>query len=251
VFGKFFNPIWHLAKKLKFYMLWLYVKSNNCLSMAKKSPIATDLAEFNEVCLKSRVQTDFNDHLTTLFTEALSQNPEVIVELGTRGGESTFVLERIANLCNSVLISVDLDDCSKSSRYPGWLFVQSDDIQFSRKFKKWCIKHKIKPEINLLFIDTSHLYAHTIEEIENLFPHLAKRGKVIFHDTNLKYIYSRKDGSLGISGWDNQRGVIKALEHYLDQKYDETRPFLDIRKGWLIRHWPNCSGLTILDKISD
>ena len=49
----------------------------------------------------------------TLFTEALSVHPSLIVELGVRGGESTFVFERVAKMCGSQLGSVDIEDCAE------------------------------------------------------------------------------------------------------------------------------------------
>jgi hypothetical protein len=73
-------------------------------------------------------------------------------------------------------------------------------------------------------------------------------AKVIFHDTNLNKIGPRSDGCLQLS-WDNDRGVIRAIEEYLGITINERRRFIGKVNGWLIRHWPNCNGLTILDRI--
>lgn len=207
-----------------------------------------NLPELEEIIAHGARRTDFSDHLVPIFTEGMSCRPSLIVELGTRGGESTFVFERVARLCGAVLLSVDIEDCLQASAYPAWNFVKSDDVAFAGQFKAWCRKKRIQPAIDLLFIDTSHLYEHTCEEIKAWLPHVALAGKVIFHDTNMQYFYRRADGSLDI-GWDNQRGVIRALEEHFGCRWDETRPFVDARGGWLIRHWPNCSGLTILDRL--
>ncbi len=101
--------------------------------------------------------------------------------------------------------------------------------------------------IDVLFIDTSHLFEHTHSEITAWFPFLSSRAKVFFHDTNLKRVYFRKDGSMGI-GWNNGRGVIRAVERYLNRTFNERANLVDFSPGWLVRHFPYCAGFTILEK---
>lgn len=209
-----------------------------------------DLAEFNEVAERARERSDISDHLVTMFAEALSVRPRLIVELGVRGGESTFVFERVARLCGASLVSCDVDDCSVVSAYPGWHFVQSDDIEFAARFPEWCHARGIVPSIDLLFIDTSHRFDQTVAEIDAWFPLLAERSKAIFHDSNLRPLYVRKDGSIGF-GMDCDRGVIRALERFLGRPYNERRDFMDARRGWLIRHSAHCCGLAILERLPD
>jgi len=62
-------------------------------------------------------QTDISDHLETLFVESLDIKSRLIVELGVGDGESTYVLERIANLWGANLVSVDIADCQKVSSF--------------------------------------------------------------------------------------------------------------------------------------
>jgi hypothetical protein len=76
---------------------------------------------------------------------------------------------------------------------------------------------------------------------------MSERSKVFFHDTNMSWVYYRKDGSMGI-GWENSRGVIAALEKYFDHRFDERQDFTALAGEWLVRHFANCSGLTILEK---
>ena len=203
--------------------------------------------ELDQVRIHSLRRCEISDHLVTLFTEAMAVKPHLIVELGVEKGESTFVFERVAHLCGSQLVSVDLNDCSDACSYPGWLFVQSDDISFASNFVPFCHRHGFPPFIDVLFIDTSHEFAHTTLEIERWFPFLADNCVVFFHDTNVRQIYSRRDGSLGV-GYDNRRGVIAALEACLGKTFDEKRDFVDVANNWLVRHYSSCSGLTILKK---
>ena len=210
--------------------------------------IYSDNNFFNEIQKRALKRSDISDHLMTLFEETISLKPHLIVELGVRSGESTFVLERAARLSAATLISVDIEDCSHISNYSKWLFVQKDDVAFAKEFKNFCVERGIKPEIDAFFIDTSHLYEHTKQEIGFWFPLLSSRAKVFFHDTNLRKIYKRKDGSIG-EGWNNKRGVIRALEDYFGVVFNETREWTTFIKEWSIKHKPYCSGFTILEKL--
>lgn len=201
-----------------------------------------------EIRRRSRKRSHLSDHLVTLFTEAVSLQPRLIVELGVGEGESTFVLERVARLCGSTLVSVDKAECPLLSSYAGWIFVQSDDLEFGARFQTWCRKRGLEPSVDILFVDTSHLFEHTVREIERWFPHLAKRARVFFHDTNLKKVCFRKDGRLAFA-WDNQRGVIAAIEKHFGKSFDETKEFEDAVGDWKIRHYPYCAGLTVLERV--
>lgn len=192
-------------------------------------------------------KTDISDHLETLFVESLNIESRLIVELGVGDGESTFVLERVANLWGAKLVSVDIDDRAEVSTFKDRIFVHSDDISFAAAFPGWCRKRGFEPMIDILFIDTSHLYDHTVAEISSWFPYLAPRCKVFFHDTNMGEVFVRRDGSTG-KGWDNQRGVIRAIEEHLETTFDEKMDFALAHRGWFIRHFTICNGFMILER---
>lgn len=240
----------NIPTPLKTKLLALLVKTNNALVDMKKSSKApsTGLQELDEVIIRSRERTVINDHLPLLFIESLCSNPKLIVELGVETGQSTFALERVARLCKSKLVSVDLEDCSNVCQWEDWIFVKKDDLEFSRMFTGWCKENDIIPEIDILFIDTDHHYEQTIKEIRQWFPYLGKKAKAFFHDSNVKPVYRRKDGSLGTAP-DYQRGVTRALEEYLKNSLNEEEDFVAFRNGWLIKHWANCNGFTMLEKI--
>jgi cephalosporin hydroxylase len=226
------------------------IKTNNILADLKKNPSSqpSGLHELDEIKWKASSPTVINDHLSTLFAESLSTRPRLIVELGVERGFSTFVFERVARLCGARLVSVDVNDCSGVCDWKDWIFVQSDDIEFALKFKDWCRERNIDPAIDILFIDTDHRFEPTLNEIEHWFPMLSDRAKVFFHDSNLKSVYYRKDGSIGRAR-DYNRGVIQAIERYLNRSYNEETDFIDYSNGWLIKHHANCNGLAILEKI--
>ncbi len=204
----------------------------------------------NEIIQRAhRQRTDISDHLITLFVEGTQTKPRLIVELGVRGGESTYVFERVSQLTGAKLVSVDIEDCSSSSTYENWMFVQMDDIAFAQQFESWCVQRQIIPEIDLLFIDTSHKFDHTVQELQYWLPFTSSQAKVILHDTNMRHIYRRADGSLGVTQHQH-RGVIAALEQYFNKSFNERLSFLDYQQGWLIKHVSHSSGLTILEKIT-
>jgi cephalosporin hydroxylase len=201
-----------------------------------------------EIMERAKKRTDISDYLPVLFVETLSVAPKVILELGVREGESLFAFERAAKLWGSTIISVDIEDCSAVSSYSKWHFVQQSDIEYAAEFCEWCRAKSIEPSVDLLFIDTSHLYEHTVEEIRLWFPFLADSATVIFHDTNLQDYFFRNDGSMEFS-WDNRRGVIRAIEEYFKASFNEKTDFTTIIGRWIIRHQAHCNGLTILRKL--
>ena len=256
--NKFIEKLWNSAlNKFKSAIILSILGSYNSLidfisSLRGSEKFSSDLKEFNEIrerILKQRHVSDINDHLISLFVESIDIKPKLIVELGVRGGESTFVLERVAKLCNAELVSVDIENCSNVSTYENWYFIKKDDVTFAKDFKNWCEEKRIKPKIDVLFIDTSHFYEHTVQEINHWFPYLSDRSKVFFHDTNISKFYFRKDHSMGWGwrkGWSNERGVIRALEELFNEKFNEKEEFITVKNGWIIKHYPYCNGFTIL-----
>ncbi|WP_123538214.1 class I SAM-dependent methyltransferase [Halosimplex salinum] len=208
----------------------------------------TDLSEFETVQRRARKTTDISDHLDRLFVEALQASPDTIVELGVRDGESTFVFERVARLADADVVSVDVDETTYTTDYDRWQFVQSDDVAFAADFEEWSADHGVDPAIDVLFVDTSHRYDHTVAEIEAWFPHLAEDGVVLFHDTNQRHLYRREDGTVGLSPLDD-RGVIGAIETHFGCALDETESFVTVADGFVLEQYPLCSGLAVLRKL--
>jgi len=200
-----------------------------------------------------REKSDIYDHLGQLFALGVEAGPGLMVELGTRGGESTRALLAAASVNQSTLLSVDIDDCRQDSLpfAEQWRFMQADDVVFGHdRFADWCRQHGMPEKARLIFIDTSHEYEHTKQEIAAWAPHLADGGILLFHDTNMgNGKFARQDGSVSL-GWDNQRGVIRAIEEFLGRRYDENSFFTDIANGYLVQHYPHCNGLTVLKRLS-
>lgn len=234
------------AIKDNFRKFWFFIQGGTRFNRSKF--YNTDL--FN-AAVGCSPETDIYDHLSTIFFFAAEANPRLMVELGTRGGESTRALLAAASLTDAKLLSIDIEDCEKDDIYAHdkWYFVKADDIEFGKsEFKSWCADHSIKPVIDVLFIDTSHEYVHTKQELEVWSNYIAEKGVLIFHDTNMgKGMYARNDGSMGF-GWNNKRGVIQAIEEFVGRQYDENSFFCDVTENYSLMHFPNSNGLTVLKK---
>jgi hypothetical protein len=200
-------------------------------------PRSSDI-DIDAIRKRATTGTEISSHLETIYLEGISAKPSLIVELGVRTGESTFVLEKVAHKCGAALVSVDIDDCSGVCSYEKWHFVQEDDVEFGKRFPTWCENRGLGSVIDLLLVDTSHLYEHTVAEIRIWFPYL---------DTNLKRRFWRRDWTIG-HAWDNDRGVVRALEWLLRSTLEERREFERQFDEWSVRHDPVCNGLTILKR---
>ena len=213
------------------------------------APSHSQSADLQEIVAFARRRREaISDHLATLFIESVVVSPKLIVELGVRDGDSTFAFERVARLCDAHLVSVDLFPRVRPAGYALSWFVQEDDVSFAGRFQQYCADIGIEALVDVLFIDTSHEFEHTQREIAAWFPHLSQRAKVLFHDTNMGRVHARKDGTL-TGGWDNKRGVIRAIEQHLDARFNERETFVDLRRGWLIRHDPFSGGFTVLERL--
>jgi len=197
--------------------------------------------------------SDIRDHLNFLSFMVNLQRPEVLLELGTRGGESTRVFEEY---CKSFMLTGRSFDLQPAPEWldnkSHWRHYVGDDCELGElvyKSQKWPDGVTFQP-IDFLFIDTSHEYEHTCRELEIYFPLVKSGGFLVFHDTNLVENATRRlDGELGY-GWDNNRGVIRAIENYFSIKVDEKNYFFTeiSGRGSSIYHLPWNNGLTVIKK---
>src|ERR1700722_1536588 len=98
------SRIWHgIRRRTLNSLAWIH---NIGMSEPRMLDAGSELPEITEIRKHALPRTDISDHLLPLFLEALAVQPQLIVELGVRSGESTFSLERVAKLCGSTLVSV-------------------------------------------------------------------------------------------------------------------------------------------------
>lgn len=120
-------------------------------------------------------ERDMAPHITTL-TEYAS-HAHKIVEFGVRGGVSTWAL--LDGLPESGLMwSVDINECTvppRVSRDPRWTFILGDDTDQA-------LQDVLPTLVDLVFIDTSHEYEHTVAELD--IAQAMEPDRIICHDAD-------------------------------------------------------------------
>lgn len=121
--------------------------------------------------------SDIQGHLEMFVSLVAELDATKVIELGTRGGVST-VAWLYALQGRGHLWSVDLDPAPFD--YPDWTFIEGDDCSDA-------VLAQMPAEADIVFIDTSHAYDHTLKELEKYTPLVRPGGRVLLHDTELLY----------------------------------------------------------------
>jgi predicted O-methyltransferase YrrM len=129
---------------------------------------------FERLC---RTPSDIFSHLPYFVDLCVTRDADHVIELGTRSGVSTIAWLEGLRQSGGRLTSIDIDEQPPIGDYPHWEFIQGDDLDPR-------IVSGLEPA-DIVFIDTSHLYAHTVAEL-NIYQHLLRRpGLIVLHDTEL------------------------------------------------------------------
>ena len=154
-------------------------------------PVLRQLEQMVESAAVSRapktatdLQADYEDrwsrpsdmqHYMPILHETALRFPDVqVTELGVRGGESTSAFLAAAEKVDGHVWSVDVEE----PKVPGywartgrWELTVADDLD-------------VEPKLcDVLFIDTSHEYEHTLAELRKFVPAVLPGGVVLCHDT--------------------------------------------------------------------
>ena len=122
--------------------------------------------------------SDIVNHLPRFVQMVLDRDAKHVLELGTRTGVSTIAWLYALEQTWGRLTSVDIDARPAIGEFEHWRFIQGDDMDPA-------VFTQLEPA-EIVFIDTSHLYDHTLREL-NLYRHLVKPGGVlVLHDTMLE-----------------------------------------------------------------
>ena len=168
--------------------------------------------------------TDIREHLLTLYDLAVKINAKIIVELGA--GQSTYALMAAANKTGGQLWSIDVLEDAYLREWPQGkqdlklcdhlTQIVADDIYIGNGWED---------PIDFLFIDTSHQYEHTLNELKIWTPLVRKGGIICMHDTHHTVGHAVR--------------CREALDYFLKENPDD----------FLVTHFPNCGGLSILTKL--
>lgn len=196
------------------------------------------VANYRRKCLQV---SDVNRHLPTLYRYA--KRCEVIAEFGVRGIVSTWAFLRglLENGSRTKqLICVDTAHIPEIEHVRTLAGHNGIGLTFHQQNSATCVI----PTVDLLFIDTWHVYAHLKAELSNHCEHVRKY--ILMHDTELDGVLgeSRREGwnikeQAQQSGYPEEEidcGLQRAISEFL-AKHGEWR---------LIRRYRHCCGLTIL-----
>lgn len=151
--------------------------------------------------------SDIQEYMPFLREQAAARDEPVILELGSRLGNSTLAFLLGAEDSDGHVWSSDIADIlsypqgiGKLRDHPRWTFIQGDDMDP-------VLQDKLPAEVDVLFIDTSHEYEHTLQECRAYVPRVKPGGIALFHDTHLK-------GWPGYK-WDGEKAPVwQALDDY-------------------------------------
>ncbi len=186
-------------------------------------------------------------HLAGLYWEVRSRRPSLVVEIGTRGGTSTAVLVAAVSTYGGAVLSVDPEPTPFSSSYRRWRFVQAPGQHVARELRSVARDLGCEPRVDFWLLDSSHEYEETCEQLERWSPTWGDDVLLALHDTNMRRLYRRPDGTLGL-GWQNQGGVRRAVCDVLAVEFPREAWCVITSGGWLVRHCPYSSGFTYLTR---
>ena len=192
-----------------------------------------------------RTPSDINEHLDTLRKHA--SECASVAEFGVRGGVSTYAL--LLGLMNNgkeqkSYVGVDIENCSQvvqvASKLSLMLGIEYEFIQMDSA------KVGIQ-DVDMLFIDTWHIYGHLKRELEN--NHGKVRKYIAMHDTTV-------DEWLGESircGHDAKQMSIESgypEDEITKGLWPAVSEFLESHPEWRLKErYTNNNGLTILERV--
>lgn len=137
--------------------------------------VSTALADrYQQLCGEP---SDIYLHLPRFVDLVLETNAQHVIELGSRTGVSTVAWLYALEQTGGRLTTVDLDPAPPIGTWPHWTHIQGDDMSPGIV--------ETLPDADIVFIDTSHHYAHTLRELHTYRWLLKPGGLIVCHDTEL------------------------------------------------------------------
>jgi hypothetical protein len=121
--------------------------------------------------------SDIHIHLPRMVDLVLSLDAQHVIELGSRSGVSTIAWLYALEHTGGRLTSIDLAAAPDIGTWPHWTHVRGDDLHVAAQLE----------QADIVFIDTSHVYEQTAQEL-NVYRWLVNPGGVICgHDSELAH----------------------------------------------------------------
>lgn len=192
------------------------------------------------------LRSDINEHLPTLYKYATECNS--IIELGVRGCVSSWafvngLLHNNNKDSNKKILLNDLNPCNINE-----LLQVTKNLDIDITYK-WIddLKLDITENVDLTFIDTWHVYAQLIREL-NKFSKVTDKY-IILHDTTVDEIF----GETIRCGWNAKQQSITSgfpIEEINCGLWKAVEDFLKNNPDWILHErYTNNNGLTILKRV--
>lgn len=139
--------------------------------------MTTVAAEYARRC---ETPSDIVDWLPVLFDVVCRYPGATVVELGVRDGNSTSALLAAVEQVGGTLFAVDIVEPRIPpvvAEHPSCTVIVGNDTDGH-------IAAQVPKRIDVLFVDTSHHYDHTLRELDIYMPRVT--GMALFHDTELE-----------------------------------------------------------------
>jgi predicted O-methyltransferase YrrM len=137
-----------------------------------------------EYARRLAVWSDVQDCLERFYAETSGRPGVRVLELGVRAGNSTSALLAGAEASGGHVWSADIN--APASEVPAewfisgrWTFILSDSVTMPLP---------AGVTFDVVFIDSSHAYEHTLAELRRFVPLVAPGGTVLMHDTRYEPI---------------------------------------------------------------
>jgi beta-1,4-mannosyl-glycoprotein beta-1,4-N-acetylglucosaminyltransferase len=169
------------------------------------------------------VRSDIVDHLPTLYETVCRYPGARVLELGVRSGTSTSALLAAVDAVDGHLWSMDVIPPQVPAWWADtarWTLTIGDDLGQD-------VMNAAPAEVDVLFVDTSHAYEHTLAELRTYVPRVRAGGVVMCHDTELEV-----PAGVGASP---PFPVAKALDTFC----------AETGRSWVNR--PGCYGLGVIE----
>ena len=226
-------------------LMALYIKDWH-QNVSLPSPPMNVIKDFYDE--KCRIPSDINEHLPTLMS--LTKECDSVAELGVRGVVSTWAF--LHGLVQGVpppegtkkqIYSVDIEPAPGIQQVEMVACIADIALEF--------IQHDsasvVLPPVDLLFIDTWHVYGHLKRELA--FHHANAKKYIVMHDTEVDGIHG-ESLRLGMpvqeqsvqSGYPEDE-ITRGLKFAVDE-------FLQSHPEWVLhKHYYNNNGLTVLKRV--
>ncbi len=119
--------------------------------------------------------SDINEHLPTFVQLCRDTRAQKVIELGVRDGVSTVGWLYGLEQTGGHLWSVDVSG-KPAFDSDNWTFIQGSDIDPG-------VFGQLPSDADIVFIDTSHEYQHTVDEIAIYSQRVRPGGHMVFHDS--------------------------------------------------------------------